>query len=64
MTETFAEAARALAQAACGRLGWSPDAFWAATPADLALTVEGLAGPAEAGLSRAEMTALMEQDDG
>ena len=55
----FAEAARAATHVAAALLGWRPDEFWAATPADLrnALGLD-LAGetPADAGL----LTRLME----
>ena len=43
---TFAEGARRLAGLAGVALGWSPDAFWAATPAELAALVDALRGPA------------------
>lgn len=38
----FAAAAVRLAGLAGLRLGWSPDAFWRATPADLAAVVAAL----------------------
>ncbi|UPH70905.1 phage tail assembly chaperone [Abyssibius alkaniclasticus] len=37
----------------------TPDAFWALTPAELSLMAEAL-GPAERGLSRAGLRALMQ----
>lgn len=40
----FAEAAARLAGLAGAVLGWSPDAFWRATPAELAAVVAVLAG--------------------
>jgi len=44
----------ALAGLACASLGWSPDQFWAATPAELAAIVRAIGGeraaPADAGL--------------
>ncbi len=36
MTERFADAAKRLAGASGVAFGWSPDAFWAATPDELA----------------------------
>jgi len=43
-----------LAGLACAALGWSPDQFWAATPAEVAGVVRALVGeraaPVEAGL--------------
>ncbi|MBC7504287.1 MAG: phage tail assembly chaperone [Sandarakinorhabdus sp.] len=50
---TFADAAKAAARVAAALLGWSPDVFWAATPADLrtALGLDVTAdAPADAGL--------------
>jgi uncharacterized phage protein (TIGR02216 family) len=40
----FAEAAVRLAGAAGAVLGWSPDAFWRATPAELAAVVMAARG--------------------
>ncbi|WP_267379135.1 MULTISPECIES: phage tail assembly chaperone [unclassified Sphingomonas] len=41
---TFAQSAGRLAGMAGAALGWSPDRFWAATPAELASVVNALAG--------------------
>lgn len=41
---TFAGAAERLAGFAGAVLGWSPDAFWAATPAELAAVARWMAG--------------------
>ena len=41
---TFAHAAGRLAGQAGAVLGWSPAAFWAATPAEVAAVVAALAG--------------------
>ena len=50
----FGDAAARLAGFAGAVLGWSPDAFWRATPAELATVVAALTGgqvaPADAGL--------------
>ena len=54
----FADAAARLAGRAGAMWGWSPDAFWSATPAELATLVgaaasavsEGAATPPEAGV--------------
>lgn len=55
----FAEAAAAAAGLAA-RLGWAPDTFWAATPADLRLALGlGQAGPAA---DRDLLARLMEAD--
>lgn len=40
----FAEAAVRAAGAAGAALGWSPDAFWRATPAELRAVVEAVRG--------------------
>ncbi len=42
----FAHAAGRLAGQAGAVLGWSPDAFWAATPVELAAVVAAIAGEA------------------
>jgi uncharacterized phage protein (TIGR02216 family) len=46
MTARFGEAAARLAGVAGALLGWSPDAFWRATPAELEAVLRALAGPA------------------
>jgi hypothetical protein len=46
---TFADAAGRLAGTAGAVLGWSPDAFWRATPAELGAVVRAMAGEADAG---------------
>ncbi len=43
---TFAQGAGRLAGQAGAVLGWSPDAFWAVTPAELAAVVAAIAGEA------------------
>lgn len=43
---TFAASAARLAGQAGAVLGWSPGAFWAATPAELAVVVAALTGEA------------------
>ena len=40
MTERFGEAAARLCNVAALILGWKPDEFWDATPAELALALE------------------------
>ncbi|MBA4772079.1 MAG: phage tail assembly chaperone [Sphingomonas sp.] len=56
---TFADSARRLAGMAAAMLGWSPDAFWRATPAELASVVAALAGDAPSPPDRAEIAALI-----
>lgn len=58
---TFAECARRAAGIGA-RLGWRPEDFWAATPADL-LNALGPMSEGEA-LGAAELRQLMERDDG
>lgn len=58
---TFAECARRAAGIAA-KLGWRPDVFWAATPADL-LNALGPTPDGEA-LVGVELRQLMERDDG
>jgi uncharacterized phage protein (TIGR02216 family) len=42
-----------------GVLRLPPDAFWTATPAEMAAAARGLAGPAATPLRRGELAALM-----
>ena len=55
---------RQCARIALGVLGWSPQAFWQATPAELMLAMEGITGGASAPpapLTRAEFDALQQR---
>lgn len=61
MSRDFGRAARRLCALAARLLGWRPDEFWSATPAELAAV---LAPPEEPGIDRAALETLMEQDDG
>ncbi len=55
----FSEAARRLAGIAGALLGWRPDEFWSATPAELATVLEALAGgAAREGVERADLDRL------
>jgi uncharacterized phage protein (TIGR02216 family) len=58
----FGPGASRLVGLAARLLGWRPDEFWRATPADVAAA---LAPPddAAAPLSRSDLTRLMEADD-
>ena len=57
----FGEAAAKLAGMTGALFGWSPDAFWRATPAELASIVAALAGDsAPAPPTHDEIAALME----
>jgi hypothetical protein len=60
MSECFADAAARLAGLVPRLLGWSPDAFWNATPAELAAILSP--DPSDESLARTEFEALMERD--
>ena len=58
-------AARRLAGVAAKLLGWRPDEFWAATPAELAVAILPEDGGASlAPLGRDEFIRLMERENG
>lgn len=65
MTPDFASHARIACAAAQQLLGWHPDQFWQATPAELllALGLDGQSKPRDA-LDRAGLDRLMEMDCG
>lgn len=63
MSERFAAAAGQLAGIAGRFLGWRPDEFWNATPAELATILLPPQGLGETPLGRAELARLMEQDN-
>jgi Phage tail assembly chaperone protein, TAC len=65
MSRTFGAGAVQLAGLAGRLLGWRPDEFWCATPAELAAILSPPADPAANNLgapSRAQIQALMEAD--
>jgi uncharacterized phage protein (TIGR02216 family) len=49
-----------LAGRVCAVLGWTPDAFWAATPAEIAGILRALSGDEAAPVGRDAVAALME----
>jgi uncharacterized phage protein (TIGR02216 family) len=55
----FAPAASRLAGLAGVLLGWSPEAFWRATPAELRAVLEALRGPEAGAVGRDELAGLM-----
>lgn len=64
MTQTFAAAAKTWCPLAARLLGWRPDEFWRATPAELVLALaDPEAAEAAAPPSREAITAMMERDD-
>lgn len=62
MDERFGPAALALAGVTARVLGWRPDDFWTATPADVATVLAAWRGEDGAdGVDRAGLAAMMEQ---
>lgn len=59
----FAKSAGDLAGLAARALGWTPDVFWQATPAELAAVLAPTAGCESEALSREEMAQLMKDHD-
>ncbi|MGZ8296986.1 MAG: phage tail assembly chaperone [Allosphingosinicella sp.] len=59
--ERFSEAAAELAGLAGALLGWRPEDFWRATPAELGAVLGAMAGPGEIGASRSDLDKLMEE---
>lgn len=59
--ERFSESAARLAGLAGALLGWRPDDFWSATPAELGAVVEAMLGPKEAPGTRSDLERLMER---
>lgn len=60
MSERFADAAARAYRAAVCVFGWTPECFWAATPADLRLALTHDAQPM-APVGRAELARMMER---
>lgn len=61
----FADSAARLFGQCALILGWRPDEFWAATPAEVAAIRDTLHGPDKAdGVSRADIDRLMEIENG
>ena len=62
MDERFGPAALTLAGVTARILGWRPDDFWTATPADVAAVLAAWRGEDGAeGVGRAGLAAMMEQ---
>lgn len=64
MTQGFAELALVLSGLAARQLGWRPDEFWRATPAELVAALAPPAGSDPLPLDRATLQRMMEQDHG
>ena len=60
-TAKFSESAARLAGLAGALLGWRPDEFWRATPAELGAVLGVMAGEGEEPAGRAELERLMER---
>ena len=59
----FGPAAGRLAGLTARMLGWLPDQFWAATPAELASVFSPYAAASDQPLARSELNRLMERDN-
>jgi uncharacterized phage protein (TIGR02216 family) len=59
--DRFSGAAARLAGLAGALLGWRPEEFWRATPAELGAVLEAMLGPRDAGASRDDLERLMER---
>jgi hypothetical protein len=57
--DSFAGAAARLAGLAGALLGWRPDEFWNATPAELAAVLTALAPPAQAAMDATDLARMM-----
>lgn len=57
----FSEAAGRLAGLAGALLGWRPEEFWRATPAELGAVLGAMAGAAGEAASRPDLERLMER---
>ena len=61
----FADSAARLFGQCALIMGWRPDEFWAATPAEIAAIRDALHGPDKSeGVSRADIDRLMEIENG
>ena len=57
----FSMVARSAAVVATGPMGWAPERFWLATPAELLLAMEGRFGSSSAALLGRELEQLRER---
>ena len=57
----FSHSAARLAGLAGALIGWRPDEFWRATPAELGAVLGAMAGPEAAPPGRAELERMMER---
>jgi uncharacterized phage protein (TIGR02216 family) len=59
--DRFSEAAGRLAGLAGALLGWRPEEFWRATPAELGAVLGAMLGPEADAASRSDLERLMER---
>ncbi|HEX8307905.1 MAG TPA: phage tail assembly chaperone [Allosphingosinicella sp.] len=59
--QRFSESSARLAGLAGALLGWRPEEFWRATPAELGAVLGALAGPDEEPAGRADLERLMQR---
>ncbi len=62
MSDTFAAQAQSLAAIAGGRIGWSPQTFWDATPSELVMTLAPPSPPNDAPPSRQSIQDMIERE--
>ncbi len=63
--DRFADSAARLFGQCALMLGWRPDEFWSATPAEIGAILAAARAPQEAtGMNRADLDRMMEQDNG
>ncbi|WP_137680350.1 phage tail assembly chaperone [Aurantiacibacter suaedae] len=62
MSEDLSDSALRLCGELCRSLGWNPQDFWRATPAELFCIFANQNGEQAEGLTRCELAALLEQD--
>lgn len=63
MSETLAQSGARLCGHLCRNLGWHPEQFWAATPAEIATILTDPAAEATPGIDRNDLHELMKRDD-
>jgi len=60
-TERFSESAGRLAGLAGALLGWRPEEFWRATPAELGAVLEAMVGNPDKSAGRSDLERLMQR---
>tara|TARA_A100001391_G_scaffold101953_1_gene67778 strand:+ start:26777 stop:26974 length:198 start_codon:yes stop_codon:yes gene_type:complete len=62
VSERLADSALRLCGEVCRALGWLPHEFWQVTPAELSTLFKNHDGDPAQGVTRGELTAMLEQD--